>query len=243
MSEPAVPADAGRRYDELAAKLDAVRRRVVAACTAAGRDPDEVTTVVVTKTFPLSDVQALARLGVRDVGENRDQEARAKVAACTQPPEASLRWHFVGRLQTNKAGSVAGYADVVHSLDRGRLVGALSRGAVAAGRTLDCLVQVSLDGDVSRGGVLPDLLPELADAVAGVDGLRLRGVMAVAPLGEEPIRAFERLAGLAARLVAQHPQASWVSAGMSADLEAAVACGATHLRVGGAVLGSRPPLG
>lgn len=244
MSQTAEPQDAQRRrYDELAANLAAVRRRVAAACAAAGRDPAELTTVVVTKTFPVSDVRALAALGVRDVGENRDQEARAKVAACARGPEAGLRWHFVGRLQTNKAGSVAGYADVVHSIDRGRLVAALSRAAGACGRTIDALVQVSLDGDVSRGGVLPDELAGLADAVAGADGLRLRGVMAVAPLGEDPRRAFERLAGLAARLVSQHPQATWVSAGMSGDLEAAVACGATHLRVGGAVLGSRPPLG
>ena len=198
-----------------------------------------MTTVVVTKTFPASDVALLAQLGVREVGESKDSEAAAKAAELA---DLGLRWHFVGRLQSNKARSVAAYADVVHSLDRGKLVGGLSRGAVERDVVIDCLVQVSLDGDPSRGGALADDVPALAERVADAEGLRLAGVMAVAPQGVDPGEPFSRLAEAAARLRAGHPAATIVSAGMSGDLEAAIGAGATHLRVGSAVLGSRPPL-
>lgn len=237
MSAEAAPG----RADELRAGLDAVERRVTAACAAAGRPRQDVSVVVVTKTFPASDVRLLAGLGVTDVGESRDQEASAKAEECSDLP---LRWHFVGRLQRNKAGSVARYAAWVHSVDRARLVSALSRGAVAADRELDVLVQVCLDTDpdeaARRGGVAPADLLALAEEVAGAGGLRLRGVMGVAPREGDPRPAFDTLAALSARLRAEHPGATAVSAGMSADLEQAVAAGATHLRVGSAVLGSRP---
>ncbi len=229
----------GRR-EELARNLDAVRQRVERACAAAGRDPADVTTIVVTKTFPSADVRVLWELGVRDVAENRDQEARGKVAELHGLPD--LRWHFVGRLQTNKAGSVAAYADVVHSVDRLRLVRALDRGAGAAGRRLGCLVQISLDGDTRRGGIAAEGAPDVAAAVAAAENLTLLGVMAVAPLGEDPAAAFGRLTRISNELRPDHPNAGWISAGMSGDLEQAVAAGATHLRVGAAVLGSRPPL-
>lgn len=228
----------GRRA-ELAAGLAAVRARVEAACAAAGRSPADLTTVVVTKTFPASDVHLLAGLGVREVAEAREPEASAKVRDCAELP---LRWHCVGRLQTNKARSVAGWAAVVHSVDSARLAAALSRGAAGHGRTVDVLVQVSLDGDPERGGAVAADVPQLADAVAGGASLRLAGVMAVAPLGADPVAAFSALADVAGRLRRDHPGADVISAGMSADLEAAVACGATHLRVGSAVLGSRPAL-
>ncbi|MGN6242173.1 MAG: YggS family pyridoxal phosphate-dependent enzyme [Motilibacteraceae bacterium] len=235
------------RRAELAANLDAVQGRIEAACAAAGRPRREVTLVVVTKTWPADDVRLLAGLGVTDVGENRDQEAGPKHDACADLP---LRWHFIGQLQTNKAGRVARYADVVHSVDRPRLVEALSRGAVAAGRQLRALVQVALDPDPGqpgrlgpRGGAHPDDVLALADLVAAAPGLELGGVMAVAPVGEDPGQAFARLARVAAAVRSAHPRATDVSAGMSGDLEAAVACGATHLRVGTAVLGSRPRLG
>jgi pyridoxal phosphate enzyme (YggS family) len=229
----------GRR-EELARNLAAVQQRVEKACATAGRDPADVTTVVVTKTFPTADVRLLREIGVRDVAENRDQEARAKAADLHDL--ADLRWHFVGQLQTNKAGSVARYADVVHSVDRLRLVTALDRGAGAVGRRLGCLVQISLDGDTRRGGVAAGGAPQVAAAVAAADNLTLLGVMAVAPLGEDPAAAFRRLTGLSNELRADHPEAVWISAGMSGDLEQAVGAGATHLRVGAAVLGSRPPL-
>ncbi|MFP5348069.1 MAG: YggS family pyridoxal phosphate-dependent enzyme [Actinomycetes bacterium] len=235
----------GERREELAAGLAAVRQRVETACEKANRDPSELTVVVVTKTFPASDVVLLADLGVRDVGESRDQEAKPKVAECVAAagPAASLRWHFVGRLQTNKAASVASYAAVVHSVDRPKLVPALSKGAVASERTVQCLLQVSLDADPSRGGALPADVAALGDTVASADGLELRGVMAVAPMHQEPSAAFARLLEVSHRLREQHAQADWVSAGMSGDLEQTVLVGATHLRVGSAVLGSRPRLG
>ena len=228
------------RRGELAAGLDGVRARIRTAALAAGRDPAALTLVVVTKTFPASDVELLAGLGVREVGESRDQEAAAKARSCGG---LGLRWHFIGRLQSNKARSVAGYAAMVHSVDRQSLVRPLGRGAAAAGRIVDCLVQVSLDGDPARGGVPVTGLAGLAAAVAAEEGLRVAGLMAVAPLGADPSSAFAVLPELSACLVADHPGADVVSAGMSGDLEAAVAHGATHLRVGSAVLGHRPPLG
>jgi pyridoxal phosphate enzyme (YggS family) len=198
-----------------------------------------VTTVVVTKTFPAADVALLAGLGVIDVGESKDQEASAKAAELA---DLGLRWHFVGRLQSNKARSVASYADVVHSVDRAKVVGGLSRGAVERGAVIDCLVQVSLDDDPSRGGAVADDVPALAASVAQAEGLRLAGVMGVAPQGVEPAAAFSLLVDVAVRLRADHSDATVISAGMSGDLEAAVGAGATHLRVGSAVLGTRPPL-
>jgi pyridoxal phosphate enzyme (YggS family) len=225
------------RSEAVSANLAAVRGRIAVACAAAGRDVAEVTLIAVTKTFPASDVRLLAGLGVTDVAENRDQEAAPKAADCADLP---LTWHFVGRLQTNKVRSVAAYADVVHSVDRARLVTALSTAAVRAGRTLCCLVQVSLEsGAEQRGGLGPGEVPALADAVAAAEGLELGGVMAVAPLGADPAPAFTRLAETADAVQAAHPDAVIISAGMSGDLEQAIACGATHVRVGTALLGGR----
>jgi PLP dependent protein len=230
------PAD---RRAEIAAALAQVERRLSAACAAAGRAREEVVLVAVTKTRPASDVALLHELGVRDVGESKDQEAAAKAQQLAGLP--GVRWHFVGRLQRNKARSVARYATAVHSVDSERLVTALSEGAARAGRDLDVLLQVSLDGDPGRAGVLPADLPALADAAARAPGLRLTGLMAVAPLGADPGPAFTRLAELSADLRRQHPAAGWLSAGMSGDLEAAVSAGATHVRIGSALLGRRPP--
>ncbi|MDE0778720.1 MAG: YggS family pyridoxal phosphate-dependent enzyme [Nocardioides sp.] len=229
------------RSEEIGERLGSVRERIAAACRAAGREPDEVSLVVVTKFFPASDVRILADLGVTDVAENRHQEAVEKSAVCA---DLGLRWHFVGGLQSNKAAAVTGYASVVQSVDRAKLLRPLARGAAEQERMLDVLVQVSLDGPDSRhrSGVAPDGLAALADAVAAQDDLALRGVMAVAPLGDDAGDAFDRLAELHRSVLADHPDATWRSAGMSGDLEAAVARGATHVRVGSAVLGSRPPV-
>ncbi|GIL34081.1 YggS family pyridoxal phosphate-dependent enzyme [Phycicoccus sp. DTK01] len=224
------------RAAELDRRLAAVRERVAAAVTAAGRT-DPVTLVAVTKFFPASDVDLLAGLGVRDIGENRDQEASAKVAELAHRDRLTV--HFIGQLQSNKAGSVARYADVVHSLDRAKIARALDRAAEREGRVLDVLVQVGLDAAGGRGGAAPDDVRDLADVVGGLEHVRLRGLMAVAPLGEEPRPAFARLRALAEAVRADHPDATWLSAGMSGDLEDAVAEGATHLRVGSAILGSR----
>jgi pyridoxal phosphate enzyme (YggS family) len=233
--------DEGRRA-EIAANLDRVEARIAAACRAAGRDRAEITLVAVTKTFPADDVGHLAALGVREVGENRAADAAEKVAACREAGLTDLTWHFVGQVQTNKAALVAGCCDVVHSVDRARLVTALDKGAGAAGRRLRVLVQVDLAGTDGRGGAAPADVPAIAAAVADAEHLDLAGVMAVAPLDEDPGEAFGRLAEVAEALRREHPGAVVVSAGMSGDLEAAVARGATHLRVGTALLGSRPPL-
>ncbi len=231
------PVPTAERVEELTAALAAVEQRLDAACAVAGRRRDEVVLIAVTKTRPASDVVALRELGVLDVGENRDQEAKAKAA---QVP--GVRWHVVGGLQTNKARSVARYASAVHSLDRAALVTALSAGALRAERDLDVLLQVSLDGDPARGGALVVDVPALAEQAAAAPGLRLAGVMAVAPLDADPAAAFAALARIAADLRADHPQAVAMSAGMSGDLEQAIAAGATHVRVGAALLGHRPPL-
>lgn len=235
MSDPSTAATGARR-DELRASLAAVRARIDRALADAGRT-DAVSLVVVTKFFPAGDVDLLAELGVTDIGENRDQEASAKVEQLAH--RGVLTVHFIGQLQSNKAGSVAHYADVVQSVDRTKVARALDRAAAAAGRVLDVTVQVSLDASEGRGGVAPRDAPALGDLVAGSPALRLRGVMAVAPLDADPRPAFARLREVSDGIRADHPEATWVSAGMSGDLEAAVAEGATHLRVGSAILGSR----
>jgi pyridoxal phosphate enzyme (YggS family) len=224
------------RVRELAGNLAAVEERVAAACQAAGRAREEVLLVAVSKTWPAEDVAALRDLGIRDFGENRDQEAARKAAEVD-----GVRWHFVGAVQTNKARSVASYAHVVHSVDRTALVDALAAGAHRSGRTVEVLIQVSLDGDRARGGALPEDVRDLADAAAAADGLRLAGVMAVAPLATDPAAAFARLAAVADAVRTAHPRARAISAGMSGDLEAAVQAGATVLRVGTALFGHRPP--
>ncbi len=224
------------RREELAGRLAVVRGRIAAACRAAGRDPGDVTLIAVTKTFPASDVRMLNGLGVRDFGENRDAEAAPKVAQCA---DLDLVWHFVGQLQTNKAVSVARYASFVHSVDRMRLIRALGPAALRAGRVIQCLIEVSLDGDPARGGAPPGEVPGLADVLTATDGLVLAGVMAVAPLGMPPADAFARLLDSAAVVRAVRPSATVISAGMSGDLEAAIAAGATHVRIGTALLGDR----
>ncbi|MFJ6806863.1 YggS family pyridoxal phosphate-dependent enzyme [Streptomyces anulatus] len=236
------------RKAQLAANLAQVEERIASSCAAAGRKREEVTLIVVTKTYPASDVRILHELGVRHVAENRDQDAAPKATACA---DLSLTWHFVGQLQTNKVRSVTSYADIVQSVDRTKLVAALSAAAVRGERELGCLIQVALDAESGergeRGGVAPDGVEELAVAIGAAPGLRLDGLMTVAPLaGEYAGRqraAFDRLMEISSRLRAGHPAANMVSAGMSGDLEDAVAAGATHVRVGTAVLGVRPRLG
>ncbi len=176
---------------------------------------------MVTKFFPASDVRLLAELGVTDIGENRHQEAEAKAAECS---DLDLRWHFVGGLQSNKAAAVASYADVVESVDRRKLVRRLNEGAHGRSHPVDCLVQVSLDDPDSEGrsGAAPDDVPALAEEIEAAGMLRLRGLMAVAPLGVDPRGPYQRLSAIHAEFVASRPEATWLSAGMSADLEEAV---------------------
>jgi pyridoxal phosphate enzyme (YggS family) len=237
--------DDERRQAELVTALGAVRSRIAAACAGAGRNSRSVTLVAVTKTHPASDVAALVRMGVEDVAESRDQEARAKVGEAatllvgSRPP----RWHFVGRLQSRKCRSVASYAGAVHSLDRAELAAKLADGIDAAGRLpLDVFVQVSLDGDPDRGGVPVDGVAAVAAAVAAHAQLRLCGVMAVPPLGSDADLAFARLAEVSLALRRDHPDADSISAGMSEDFEVAIKHGSTHVRVGSALLGRRSPV-
>jgi len=241
VTQPGEPGQDQARRAELAERLDRVRVRVDAACAVAGRDPAELTLIAITKTRPASDVRLLYELGQRDFGENRDQEAAPKAAQCADLP---ITWHFVGQLQTNKAPTVVRYAAVVQSVDRLRLVRALGTAARRQERALTCLIQVSLTGtadDPGRGGALPDQVPALAEALAAEAGLVLGGIMAVAPLGVPAADAFAGLAPASAAVRAVWPSATIISAGMSGDLEEAVAAGATHLRIGTALLGDRRP--
>lgn len=239
------------RRDELRSALSEIRTRIDRAAQVAGRR-DVVDLVVVTKTFPASDVEILADLGVRDVGENRDQEAKAKKL---EVRSRDLRWHMIGRLQRNKVGSVARWADIVESVDRMQLIEPLADAVARSDRRepLEVLIQVNLDpphlqgddrgGPAARGGALVDQVPDIAMAIASRPELRLAGVMAVAPhpdTGVDPADAFTRLARVSADLRERWPQAVIISAGMSHDLERAVACGATQVRIGGAILGQRP---
>ncbi|HEX4220975.1 MAG TPA: YggS family pyridoxal phosphate-dependent enzyme [Pseudonocardiaceae bacterium] len=234
------------RIAQLAESLAQLRDRIATAARAAGRDPAEVALLAVTKTFPATDVAALVDLGLADFGENRDQEAAGKVdELAALRPEKPVRWQMIGNVQRNKARSVVAWAGQVQSVDSARLVQAfVSSVRVAIDRgsrngPLDVLVQASIDGDPKRGGCpLPDLV-RLADLIGEQSELRLRGVMAVAPLESEPKPAFERLAYVVITLRGHHPEATELSIGMSGDLEAAIASGSTCVRVGTALLGGR----
>ncbi len=253
---------ADARTAELAAALDAVRARIARAAAGAGR-ADVPELIVVTKTHPAADVARLARLGVRDVGENRDQEARPKAAEVAEALGADApRWHFIGQLQTNKAKLVVRYASAVHSVDRVELADALSRAVVLRRERegggadgvpdLECLVQVDVDprsdderpeGIGPRGGASPEDASSIAGRIAAAEGLALRGLMCVAPRGLDAEESFRRLARLGRDLRAAHPEAERLSMGMSGDLEAAVRAGATHVRIGSDVLGARGAVG
>ena len=227
-------------------RLAAIDERVAAAAHAAGRDPASITRVVVTKFHPPALIRDLRELGVHDIGENRQQEFSAKVDELHDL--ADLRWHFIGQVQTNKTRAIARAAHSValtlHTVDRAKLATALDRAlAEEDAGTLDVLVQVNLTDDAGRGGAAPADAEALATAVAACAHLRLRGVMAVAPLGEPPAPAFARLARVAETVRSVVPEASWISAGMTGDFEEAIAAGATHLRIGSAITGNRPAHG
>ncbi|WIB27633.1 YggS family pyridoxal phosphate-dependent enzyme [Curtobacterium sp. MCSS17_015] len=222
----------------LEARLESVRAGIADAARAAGRSADELTLVVVTKYHPATLVRQLAALGVTDVGENRHQEAQAKAAELA---DLGLTWHFVGQLQSKKARQARRYAHVVQSLDRASVVDAFAPTETEPEpRVLDGFVQVNLTDDPGRGGVAPDDVDALAERVLATGTLRLRGVMAVAPLDEEPRAAFARLRVVSERVRLLDPAATDISAGMSGDYAEAIAEGATHLRIGTAITGNRP---
>jgi pyridoxal phosphate enzyme (YggS family) len=226
---------------DLSSRLAAVRDGIADAARSAGRPVDDITTVVVTKFQPVSLVRELLELGVRDFGESRHQEAQVKAAELAG---TGITWHFVGQVQGKKAKAVRAYSSVVHSVDRDSLVTALGTPVDASpgesGRPVDCFVQVNLTDDPGRGGVsIPDLAP-LVERVLATPGLTLLGLMAVAPLGAEPRRSFALVAELGAQMRAIAPDARSLSMGMSQDYPAAIAEGATHLRIGTAITGNRP---
>jgi len=230
------------RRDTVRSSLAAVGDRVDAAASTSGRTGSDVTLVVVTKTWPVSDVRILYDLGVRDFGENRHQEAADRAASLG---DLDARWHFIGQVQSNKAHRIAEYAASVHSVDSIRVARRLDAGARQAHRHVDCFIQVSLDpadASAARGGASPDAVREIAATIAACGTLRLAGVMGVAPVGEDPSAAYGRLTAASRELVLRHPAATAVSAGMSNDFEAAIRAGATHVRVGSAILGRRPSL-
>ncbi len=255
MNASVPPANAhSERVAELTGRLAAIRSRLARAAEAAGRPVDEIALLPVTKFFPASDAAILWRLGCRAFGESRAQEAAAKVAdfdrlvgrSADDPP---ARWHMIGHLQRNKAKNVARWADTVQSVDGAKLVSALDeavRQALDEGHRrapLNVFVQISLDGDTDRGGVdIGDraAVDKVCARVAAAGALELAGLMAIAPLGADPDTAFAALAAEHRRVLADHPGATGLSAGMSGDLEAAVRHGSTCVRVGTALMGERP---
>lgn len=215
----------------LSERLLEVHERIDSVMRSTRRD-DDVTLIVVSKFHPAAMVRALFELGVRDFGENRHQEAKSKAA---ETEDLDITWHFVGQLQSNKARQAARYASAIHSLDREAVVDAFK----TFDGSVDGFIQVNMTDDPGRGGVAPRELEAMAERVLGVTSINLRGIMAVAPLDEEPASAFERLAGYAARLQTVAPHATAISAGMTHDFETALEYGATHLRIGSAITGNR----
>jgi pyridoxal phosphate enzyme (YggS family) len=243
------------RKDELAENLSRVETEIAEALANAGRFRSEIKLIVVTKNFPVSDVEILYQLGVRDFGENREQEARAKVHFLSNLPD--IRWHYQGQLQRNKLSSIGSWADTVHSVDDKKYLKGLSGAAAKVGRTLSCLIQISLDhpdhsdhsdqhGRTGRGGVdlagACELLSTFAAERAELGGLEITGVMGVAPVGEAAEGAFSELQKAFLQLREIEPKLKVISAGMSGDFAPAIAFGATHLRIGSSILGSRPPM-
>jgi pyridoxal phosphate enzyme (YggS family) len=230
------------RLSEIQSNLEIIQSRIESACTVAGRDISEITLIAVTKTYPASDVDLLKQLGIENVGENRDQEASAKKLEV----KSEFKWHFIGQLQSNKAKSVVNYADLIHSVDRWSLAKEIQKSAQGIDKMQQVLIQVDLDQsgpDPTRGGIWPAELRELAQLINQASHLELMGLMSVAPLGEKPELAFARLKEIRVDFLKENPGAQILSAGMSDDLESAILHGATHLRIGSALLGERPKIG
>jgi len=219
------------RKDEIAQGLRDVKERIQSAAKSVNRDPNEIRLIVVTKTFPISDIEILCELGESNFGENRDQEAGPKAQAIP------ATWHFQGQIQSNKIKSICEWADVIHSISSEKEILKFAQSP----RRHQVFLQVSLDGQEGRGGASPADLTQLADLVNQSNNLELLGLMAVAPLGVEPDNAFADLAHINQGFVSQFPNSKYLSAGMSGDFEIAIKHGATHIRVGSSILGSRSP--
>jgi pyridoxal phosphate enzyme (YggS family) len=219
------------RKIEISQNLQLVKDRIARAAELADRNPAEIELIVVTKTFPITDIELLCELGERNFGENRDQEAASKAA------EISATWHFQGQIQSNKIKSISQWADVIHSISTAKEILKFAQSP----RSHQVFLQVSLDGELERGGANPSDLVDLAELVNESNNLELMGLMAVGPLGVEPDIAFANLAQIHQGFTSDFPNAKYLSAGMSGDFEAAILQGATHIRVGSSILGSRSP--
>lgn len=224
------------RRNEIEQNLNELNQRIEKACTDSGRSFDEVKTIAITKTWPTSDIEILYDLGLRNFGESKDQEAIKKVEELRGK---DIHWHFVGQIQTNKINHIASYADYVHAIDRNKVVEAFENALEKNGRSINALIQVSLDGDESRGGALPEAISSIAKAIEDSIHLTLGGLMAVAPVNQSPEVAFKKLSEIAGDFHQDFPSAQMISAGMSDDLEIAIKYGATHLRIGSDLLGNR----
>lgn len=225
---------------ELGQRYQAIVERIASAANACNRDPKDITLVVVTKNHPYQLVLDLLELGARDFGENRDQEAAPKAKQVAAESSSEFNWHFIGQLQTNKVKSVLDYADFLHSLDRSSLLDELIKRTTERAVPLSVFIQVNLTQNQERGGIRPSELEAFADRVLNAPGLKLVGLMGVGGLDAAPEAEFERLASLSTKIQKLAPTANQLSMGMSGDFEAAIACGATHLRIGTAITGNRP---
>ena len=222
------------RTSEITANLNDVKAKIASAALKAGRDADEITLIVVTKTFPVSDLEILYSLGVREFGENRDQEAVEKVAKLP----SNINWNFQGGIQSNKLKSISTWAGCIHSVDKLKYAQIISE--QNTGKPKEIFIQVSLDQPPeSRGGVDPKKLIDLASEITKLPGISLKGLMAVAPLDLTEEQAFLKLKEIQADFVAVIKDAKYLSAGMSGDYEMAISYGATHLRIGSSILGNR----
>ena len=225
------------RKDQILSNLESVKEKISAAAQAAGRSPSEITLIAVTKTFPVSDLEILYELGVRNFGENRDQEAAPKVGVLP----ADITWHFQGGIQSNKLKSISNWASVIHSVDKFKYAQMISQFSV--GKTKEIFIQVSLDTlPQSREGVDPADLIQLAEQIMSLPNLQVKGLMAVAPLDQPTEQAFVRLQQIQQKFIQLYPAASSLSSGMSGDYELAISLGATHVRIGSSILGNRSPI-
>ena len=225
------------RKDQILSNLESVKEKISTAAQAAGRAPSEITLIAVTKTFPVSDLEILYELGVRNFGENRDQEAAPKVGVLP----ADITWHFQGGIQSNKLKSISNWASVIHSVDKFKYAQMISQFSVD--KTKEIFIQVSLDTlPQSREGVDPADLMQLAEQIMSLPNLEVKGLMAVAPLDQPTEQAFVRLQQIQQKFIQLYPAASSLSSGMSGDYELAISLGATHVRIGSSILGNRSPI-
>ena len=225
------------RVDEISANLEKVNEQIKLAAASANRLSEDITLVVVTKTFPVSDIEILYSLGIRDFGENRDQEASAKIGLLPK----DVRWHFQGQIQSNKLKSITSWASYIHSVDQLKYAQMISD--YSAGNKKPIFMQVSLDKPPqSRSGVNPSELLELAGAISALPGIRLQGLMAVAPVNSPAEQAFAELEDIRSDFLSTFPDAKSLSIGMSGDYQIAIKYGATHIRIGSSILGIRSPI-